>query len=76
MLRELRQMVIDGKLGVLNLIQIEMPQEGYSRLNKQGRPPIPQAWRLKDGDIPIISLDLGVHLHNMIYFLSGKNLSN
>ncbi|MCX5848797.1 MAG: Gfo/Idh/MocA family oxidoreductase [Deltaproteobacteria bacterium] len=72
MLRELRQMIIDGKLGVLNLIQIEMPQEGYARLNKQGQPPKPQAWRLKDGEIPIISLDLGAHLHHMIYFLSGE----
>lgn len=72
MLRELRQMIINGKLGALNLIQIEMPQEGYARLNKQGQPPKPQAWRLKDGDIPIISLDLGSHLHNMIYFLSRE----
>jgi predicted dehydrogenase len=72
MLRELRQMITDRKLGILNLIQIEMPQEGYARLNKQGQPPKPQAWRLKDGAIPIISLDLGAHLHNMIYFLSGE----
>lgn len=71
MLRELRQMIIDGKLGVINLIQIEMPQEGYVRLNKKGHPPKPQAWRLKDCKIPIISLDLGSHLHNMIYFLTG-----
>lgn len=72
MLRELRQMILDRKLGTVNLIQIEMPQEGYARLNKQGQPPTPQAWRLKDGTIPIISLDLGAHLHNMIYFLSGE----
>jgi len=72
MLRELRQMICDGKLGKINLIQIEMPQEGYARLNKQGEQPLPQAWRLKDGVIPTISLDLGVHLHNMIYFLSNE----
>ena len=72
MLRELRQMILDGKLGALNLIQIEMPQEGYARLNKEGKPQKPQAWRLKDGEVPIISLDLGAHLHHMIYFLSGE----
>jgi len=72
MLRELRQMIIDGKLGTINLIQIEMPQEGYARLNKQGVPAKPQAWRLKDEKIPIISLDLGSHLHNIIYFLTGE----
>jgi predicted dehydrogenase len=72
MLRELRQMIVDGKLGKLKLIQIEMPQEGYIRLDKNGHPPVPQAWRLRDGGIPTISLDLGVHLHNMTYFLSGE----
>jgi predicted dehydrogenase len=72
MLRELRQMIVEGKLGVLNLVQIEMPQEGFSRLNKHGQRPSPQAWRLIDGEIPTISLDLGVHLHHMIYFLTGE----
>ena len=72
MLRELRQMIAAGRLGKLNLIQIEMPQEGFARLNKQGQKPQPQAWRLRDGNVPTISLDLGVHLHQMIYFLSGE----
>lgn len=72
MLRELRQMVTEGQLGTVNLIQIEMPQEGFARLNKQGQPPKPQSWRLTDGAIPTISLDLGVHLHHMVYFLTGE----
>lgn len=74
MLRELRQMIIDGKLGKLNLVQIEMPQEGFARLNKHGQKPQPQAWRLKDGTIPTISLDLGVHLHHIIHFLTDEKL--
>lgn len=69
MLRELRQMVINGTLGTINQIQIEMPQEHFARLDQHGKIPTPQAWRLKDTDIPTISLDLGVHLHHMIYFL-------
>ena len=72
MLRELRQMITDGMLGKINQIQIEMPQEGFARLDKQGQLPKPQNWRLEDGDVPTISLDLGVHLHNMIYFLTGE----
>ena len=72
MLRELRQMICDEKLGNLKQIQIEMPQEGFARLDKQGRFPTVQDWRLKDGEIPIISLDLGAHLHHMIYFLTGE----
>ena len=70
MLRELRQMIAEGRLGKLNLVQIEMPQEGFARLNKQGQKPQPQAWRLRDGKVPTISLDLGAHLHQMVYFLS------
>ena len=72
MLRELRQMVIKGDLGTINQIQIEMPQEGFARLDPAGKRPTPQAWRLKDIEIPTISLDLGVHLHHMIYFLCGE----
>lgn len=72
MLRELKQMIIRGRLGKINLVQIEMPQEGYARLNKQGKPVKPQAWRLRDQYIPIVSLDLGSHLHHMVYFLTGK----
>jgi len=72
MLRELRQMIKSGKLGTLQQIQIEMPQEGFARLDREGKPFVPQSWRLEDGIIPTISLDLGVHLHHMIYFLSGE----
>ncbi|HON59604.1 MAG TPA: Gfo/Idh/MocA family oxidoreductase [Smithella sp.] len=72
MLRELRQMILRGRLGRIHLIQIEMPQEGYIRLDKQGKPVRPQAWRLQDREVPIVSLDLGSHLHNMIYFLTAK----
>jgi len=72
MLRELRQMIHKGLLGSINHIQIEMPQEGYARFDQNGEIPKPQAWRLEDGEIPTISLDLGVHLHHMIHFLCGE----
>lgn len=72
MLRELKLMVEKGRLGRLNQIHIEMPQEGYSRLNAEGKPNIPQRWRLEDTGLPTLSLDLGVHLHHMIHFLSGE----
>lgn len=72
-IRELKHLIAEGKLGKIQQIQIEMPQEGFLRLNANGEPPKPQAWRLKDTTIPKISLDLGSHLHNMILFLTGKN---
>lgn len=72
MVRELKQLIEDGKLGEIQQVQVEMPQEGFMRLGANDEPPKPQAWRLKDTVIPKISLDLGSHLHNMVYFLTGE----
>lgn len=72
MVRELKQFIADGKLGKIQQVQVEMPQEGFMRLGTNNEPPKPQAWRLKDTVIPKISLDLGSHLHNMVYFLTGE----
>lgn len=72
MLRELRNIIELGNLGKLRHIQIEMPQEGFKRILSGGAPVIPQSWRLHDGIIPTISLDLGVHLHMIIKYLTGE----
>nr|VFK29597.1 MAG: Predicted dehydrogenase [Candidatus Kentron sp. MB] len=72
MLRELRHWINQGRLGRLEQIHIEMPQEGFARRSRDGNPMVPQQWRLMDGHIPTISLDLGVHLHHIIAFLSGE----
>lgn len=66
MVRQLRQMIIDGRFGSLQQIQIEMPQEGFLRINST-----PQEWRRRDYIVPTVSLDLGVHVHHLIDFLSG-----
>jgi predicted dehydrogenase len=71
MLRELKQTIKAGRLGRIQQVQIEMPQEGFASLDRNGNPKIPQQWRLKDGEVPTISLDLGVHLHHIIDFLTG-----
>lgn len=71
MLRELRHLIRQGGLGRVRQAQIEMPQEGYIRLSASGRPMTPQAWRLADHAVPTISLDLGVHLHHLVHFLTG-----
>ena len=76
MLRELRYLVQQGHLGKLTQIQIEMPQEGFARLDAKGNKPAPQSWRLQDGDIPGVSLDLGAHLQHMIHYISNENPSS
>jgi predicted dehydrogenase len=71
MVREIRDIVRSGLLGNVHQIILEMPQEGFIRLKDQGTPVKPQEWRLEDRSIPTLSLDLGVHLHNLITFLTG-----
>lgn len=68
MVRELRRMIRAGKLGKLQQVHIEMPQEGYLRLGAN-----PQSWRRSDYGIPTVSLDLGVHVHHLVDFITdGK----
>lgn len=66
MVRELRRMISEGHFGSLQQIQIEMPQESFLRVNAN-----PQDWRRKDYAVPTVSLDLGVHVHHLVDFLSG-----
>lgn len=72
MLRELQNMIQDNKLGKITNINIEMPQESFARLIN-GEKPKPQNWRLDDGKIPGVSLDLGAHLQHIVYFLTNEN---
>jgi predicted dehydrogenase len=70
--RELQNMIREGALGKILHFQAEMPQEGYIRVDAQGNKPTPQSWRLSDGQPPIIHLDLGSHLHQLIHYLIGQ----
>lgn len=72
MIRELKHILQNQRIGKLIQIHIEMPQEGFLRLGKDLSKPVPQEWRLVDGEIPILSLDLAVHIHQMIDFLTGE----
>ena len=72
MVRELRSLIRKGVLGKILHFQAEMPQEGYVRVDAQGNKPEPQAWRLSDAQIPTLHLDLGVHLHHLIHYLTGR----
>lgn len=72
MLRELKYMIEQGRFGRIQQIHIEMPQEGFARLGSDGAPIVPQRWRLHDAKIPTISLDLGVHLHMIVRFLTNQ----
>ena len=67
MVRELRERIRNGELGRVQQIHFEMPQEVFSRSSDTACKTVsPQSWRLKDGLIPTICLDLGVHLHTLL----------
>ncbi len=68
MVRELRRHVLDNRLGNLTQIQIEMPSDAFIQAEEKMSP---QAWRLSDGKIPTILLDLAVHLHHLTSFLTN-----
>ena len=71
-IRELRNFIKNGTLGIIRHIQIEMPLENYALFDNLGNPVGAQEWRLKDGAIPTISLDLGVHLHMLVKYLTNE----
>lgn len=73
MVRELRAMIREGVLGDILHFQAEMPQEGFLRTDEKGNKLVPQDWRQKDGSVPTLHLDLAVHLHELIFYLTGEN---
>jgi predicted dehydrogenase len=72
MVRELRAMIREGVLGEILHFQAEMPQEGFLRTDDKGNKPVPQDWRQKDGPVPTLHLDLAVHLHELVFYLTGE----
>ncbi len=72
MLKELKSIIDSGGIGKILQIQIEMPQEGFLR-HMNGLPLKPQKWRLVDGRVPTLSLDLATHTYSIVRFLTSQN---
>lgn len=71
MVRELKARLTAGELGRVVAVNIEMPQEGFLRVDDAGEPVQPQEWRRRDGLIPTVSLDLGTHTHQLVQLMLG-----
>lgn len=69
--REMRRRVRSGAIGSVFKVMAEMPQDSYMRLKNQGRESAIQEWRLHDGVIACVTLDLFVHLHSLVNFVCG-----
>ena len=73
MIKELREIIQKKKIGRINQISCEMPQEGFlTNLPAAGESKKVQSWRLKENKIPNLYLDLGVHVDYLINFLIIK----
>lgn len=73
MVRELKSMIESGELGRIKQFHFEMPQEGFVRPPMiAGKAAPPQSWRLQDSYIPMVSHDLGMHLHHLSSFLLSQ----
>lgn len=71
-LSELRKMIVEGELGEIINIHLEMPQESF--VNPPRSVDYPPLWRKKDGVIPGIMLDLLSHLFSLSCFTVGKKI--
>ena len=69
--REIRQRVRSGEIGKVFKIMAEMPQDSYLRLKNAGKIDAIQPWRLVDGEVPCLSLDLFAHIHSLVNFITG-----
>ena len=72
MIRLMQYLVKNGIIGNITNIRIEMPQDGFIKLNKKTNlPNSPQNWRRVDGEIPTVLLDLAVHCLHLSSFITG-----
>ncbi|AXS80365.1 Gfo/Idh/MocA family protein [Dechloromonas sp. HYN0024] len=71
--REIKRRVEAGEIGKVFKIMAEMPQDSYLRLKNTNKIDAIQPWRLIDGDVPCLSLDLFAHIHSLVNFITGEN---
>lgn len=71
--REMRHIIEEGDLGEILHCEVDMPQEGFLRLNPDGSEIQPQEWRRSDNYIPTVSLDLGIHVVNLLRFVTQQH---
>lgn len=76
MVREIREMIKQNTLGQLLHVECTMPQQTFSMNTLSEEIIQPQSWRLNDDEIPSVSLDLGVHVVNLIEFCTDRSITS
>jgi predicted dehydrogenase len=70
--RHLRALVDAGFLGDLIAVAARMPQQSFLMKESDSSPSKVQEWRLNDGHLSGVSLDLGSHLLHLIGFITQR----
>lgn len=73
MVREMRRLVLDGQIGKVLQVNIEMPSDAFIQNHGDVSP---QRWRLIDGEVPTLLLDLGVHVEHLCRFITGGSATS
>lgn len=76
MVREIKQLIKNNEIGEIITVNLKMPQSGFIKRNNNNEFFIPQEWRQRDSDISMLSLDLGVHLHSLLKFITNLEVEN
>ncbi len=76
MVRQAREMVADGQLGIIRLVQIEYVQGGKADENDPD-PSGTVPWRYDPvrGGPSLVMGDIGTHAHNLVRFVTGLEVS-
>jgi predicted dehydrogenase len=78
MVRQAREMVADGQLGTIQLVQVEYVQGGKAAERDPDRDPAePLPWRYDPvrGGPSLVMGDIGTHAHNIVRFVTGLEVT-
>lgn len=75
MVREMKRRVEKNHYGKIHSVHVEMLQDSFGTYDEKGNPKRVQDWRLVDYRIPTVSLDLGVHVINLLEFVTSQTIS-
>jgi predicted dehydrogenase len=75
MVRQAREMVTDGHLGEIRLVQVEYVQGGNARQEDPAGKGVPWRYDPERGGPSLVMGDIGTHAHNLVRFITGLEVS-
>ncbi len=75
MVRQAREMVTEGQLGKIRLVQVEYVQGGNAREDDPAGEGVPWRYDPERGGPSLVMGDIGTHAHNLVRFITGLEVS-